>query len=329
MSWLEKLWFEQAKNYVYSKLLPEQVTKQQQIDNISIHPDSLYVSIFLISFSIPYLRRGSGKYFGAVHSFISIPHKSGQNAQFNMFISPDNLKEIDSSRVDRILVGKHRLLGPIPYRGGDIKLELGLFSIKSSDLAGPFLKILQNMASVAGVNSVNVAIPFVKPILDGINDLAEAGHAVLEIGQIDTLNKPTTGYFIIIQAQEGTINISKIRLEQDAKLYDSNGLVKFPYLVYSVEVSDRRADWFSLPELVSAYEKIVQATRYGDISRAEEAFKSFKMVTLTSHDLLIEDAEKLVSKVEEELKRIFPAQTTSINPKPILKNLSDIDLYSN
>src|SRR5436305_3032651 len=124
------------------------------------------------------------------------------------------------------------------------------------------------MASVAGVGSVNMAMPFVKPILEGANELAGAADAVLEIGRSDTLNNPKTGYFVVMQAEKEMKDISKLKLEQDGKLYDSRNSVKYPYTVFNIEASDKRDDWFSLPEISNAYNKIREAALERDITKA-------------------------------------------------------------
>jgi len=327
LSWLRRLWVEESRRYIYSPLHPNQIHKNKKIQPVELNPNETYLSIFLQSISIPYVRRGTGRYFGAVHSFISIPHLSGKKAEFNMFIAPESLRNIDNSHIDRVITGENRLLGYIPYRGGDIEIELGLFSIKSSDLVVPFLKVLENMASVAGVNSVNVAMPFVKPILDGVNQLAGAANAVLEIGISETLHRPTTGYFVIMQAERENIDISRLNLENDGKLYDLNGPVRYPYMIFNIDASFERPDWYMLPEISGAYDRIVEAIRGRDITKTKEAFTNFKIMTKTSYDLLDKHSNKLIEKVNSELADLLPVTATSMESELNLKPLKEIDLY--
>jgi hypothetical protein len=270
-----------------------------------------------------------------------------------MFIAPENLSNIDKSHADRVITGRKCLLGPIPYRGGDIEIELGLFSIRSGDLAGPFLKVLESMALVPGVSSVNTAIPFVRPILEGVNELFGATNTILEVGRNETLNKPKTGYFVVMRAQTGTIDIPKLKLEKDGRLYDpnSNEPVGYPYMVYHIQALDRRDEWFKIPELFNAHKKIMAAVRDCDVPKADEAFTSFKIIVSTSPDLISDDASTLITEVQRDLREIFPVismdeglQQQSIEtlhkPKPMpmpkpkpkpaarLRELSEIDLYS-
>ena len=64
-----------------------------------------------------------------------------------------------------------RLLGPVPYVGGDIQAEVGLFSVASGDLTGPYLKLLDLLSQAATVSFIGLALPFVEPIKQGINAL--------------------------------------------------------------------------------------------------------------------------------------------------------------
>src|SRR5437867_2718374 len=143
LSFIKKFLFGESKVWTFGQI---QNVGSEKYSEQKVEPRKAYMNIFLESLHIPYSRRGTGKYHGAVYSFTSLPSLTGGDAQFNTVIAPKNLRDMDKSHVDRVLVGRHSLLGAIPYRGGNVKFEIGLFSIKSSDLAGPYLEVLQTLA---------------------------------------------------------------------------------------------------------------------------------------------------------------------------------------
>jgi hypothetical protein len=277
-----------------------------------------------------YVRKGLNRFFGTVHSFISIPHLSGEAAEFHVVTTPSKLRDIDASNVNQVISLNQRLLGPIPYRGGDLDIELGLFSVKSGELAGPFLGVLEGMAKAAGVTYVNVALPFIGPLKEGINLLAGAqGDSMLEVGLSQTYQLPETGYYVVIRAQQGTLDLSKVKVTQDYQLEDPQGqLIRdYPYIVFCVEASPGRDDWFQIPEVSAAYKTLRDTVRTGDVNRSKEAFTVFKRIVLTSPDLLIADAQRLVNKVETEVSTVLKMMPTAAGPKRTLPQLSKIKLY--
>jgi hypothetical protein len=168
MGILAELFRPVASDYTYGSL--------PSASQEALQAEGAYVSIFLRSVRIVNVRKGWNKFYPVVHSYISLPHLSGKVAEFQAVTSPSHLAELDADHLDRVINLNHRLLGPVPYRGGDLTCEIGLFSVKSSDLAKPFLGVLETMASVAGVSYAALAQPFIAPLKKGVELLTGFGH---------------------------------------------------------------------------------------------------------------------------------------------------------
>lgn len=277
------------------------------------------------------VRKGLSKFYGAVHSFISLPHRSGNLAQFHVLTTPVNLKNIDAARVDRVIQMNQRLLGPIPYRGGSLELELGLFSIKAADLAAPFLSVLERLSKVAGVAYINAAMPFIEPIKEGINLLTGGGDdSILEIGIAKSLPQIKTGYFCVMRAPKDEIDVTGWRVdEHDFRLIDGNAkpIGDYPYMVWQIEASPKRDDWFAIPELAEPYKVLQEDVKKGKIEVAKESLVVFKRAALISNDLITADATKLAAKIETETQNILQATRTAASERKALPELQEIELY--
>jgi hypothetical protein len=323
------LWKTKAKDWTYAEI-PANKTPEG-IGHSPVAPDSGYLDIFLHSARIADVRKGLSKFYGTVHSFISLPVLDGKKADFQVVTTPGDLKNIDVSNLDRVIVMNQRLLGPIPYRGGDLEIEMGLFSIKSADLAAPFLGVLESMSKAAGVSYVNAALPFVGPLKDGINLLAGADKdSILEIGLASTYQPVTTGYFVVMRAEAGKVDPNKFRIDNHHQLVeDSSGapIGQYPYLVFGVKVSQNRDAWFMIPELAQAHGQLRKTIQGGDQTRVDEAFVVFKRTALTCSDLLLADAKQLVSKVEKEVKEVVAGGLTAAGPARDLRPLEKVPLY--
>src|SRR5215468_55481 len=169
MGFWNDLWRTKSKNYLakYINAGP------------SVQAGQEYLTIDLEALHIVNVRKGLTKFYGAVHSNIGIPYLSGEMREFQFLSTPPELGEADAKNLDRVIPGPFRLLDGVPYRGGKIDLEVGLFSIVAADLAGPYLNLLGDLSQKAGVAFVSAAIPFVDVLHSGFK--AIAGGDTLEI----------------------------------------------------------------------------------------------------------------------------------------------------
>jgi hypothetical protein len=314
-TWWDRALRKRASTWTFQALYPDQtpdgITRKQ------VRADAGYLHIVLHSMRVLYVRKGLTKFFGTVHSFISLLHRSGQDAAFHMVTTPGRLKDIDAANVDRVIVLNQRLLGPIPYRGGDVNIELGLFSIKSTDLAAPFLDVLENLASAAGVSYVSMALPFVEPLKHGMDQLIGAAKdSTLEIGLSTNLSKLETGYYIVMRAAKGEVDPTKLKVAKDYQLqYDGRPVSEYPYMVFSIDVSSQRDDWYRIPELVRSYGDLNASVQSGDLKEVKDSFAAFRRAALTSPDLLIGDAKAIIAKVDSEVETVLGSSVMTARPR--------------
>jgi hypothetical protein len=74
------------------------------------------------------------------------------------------MRGITGDKLARVPIGPTRLAGPVPYLGGAIELEVGLFAIKEKDLAEPYLDFLQSVGELAGISFVTPALNLIRPL---------------------------------------------------------------------------------------------------------------------------------------------------------------------
>ena len=329
MGFWSDIWKTQAKDWIYVTIPAENTPEAQGHANVD--PEAGYLSVWLQSFRITNVRKGLKIFFGTVHSFISLPILGGTRAEFQVATTPGQLQKIDAAHIDRIIIMKQRLLGPIPYRGGDLEVEIGLFSIKEADLAGPFLSVLESMSKTAGVSFISTALPFAAPLRDGINLLSGASSdSILEIGLSTNYSPAETGYFAIMRADVTKVDPTKLKIDNYYKLVDKstgNPVSDYPYLVFRVVVSEKRDDWFMIPELAAAHKALRDEIRNGALNKINEAFAVFRRTALSCPDLLIADAQRLVAKIEADVKAAVGPTPTAMVVGASIRELKEVDLY--
>jgi hypothetical protein len=329
-SWRD-IFRKRADDWVFARLEPGQVPSTN--GGQEIVADAAYISVYLRSARVLDVRKGLRNFYGVVHSKIRLPHRSGSQAEFNVVAVPTSLREVDSKRLDRVIQLDQRLLGPVPYVGGDITMEVGLFSVATADLAGPYLELLEMLSSAAGVASVAAALRFASPITHGINLLtAAADDSMLEIGVSRSESHPKSGWYVVIRASKSEFDVNSLRVDpQDGRLLDADGkpLKEFPYMVLETTAEPARDDWFQIPEISESYKSIQFEYRRGRQEQTEEAITAFCRTVLTCNDLLFCDAERLITKVKDLYLKQGPPQAgvRSVGRTPF-PDFESLDLYA-
>jgi hypothetical protein len=294
---------------------------------VEIAPETCYVNVFVTSMRITNVRVVTRKFYGMVSSFISLPSRNGQVVEYSSTSTPNFLKNIDANNLDRVASLNHRALGPVPYRGGDMKMEIGLFSIPSVDLLEPYLGLVEDISNLAGVaGGVNPLVSIVNSALRGL--LGSLDATQLAVGVATTFGPPKTGYFCTVGASREDPAMENVSLAQDGRLVRFDGReVTEPYLVFHVSSSRGRDNWASIPDLQNAYEAIRAAAARGDLPEAENALQMFRRTATFCPDLLSEDGLRLHSLVSDEVERAFPPTRTSAGAHE-MSNLQDLPLFN-
>jgi hypothetical protein len=305
MGFWSKLLKEKAKDWLYVELPSGPGSGEQK----AVIPQSEYVTITLKSMRIVDVRVAFTTFYGAIQSFITLDHMNGKPVEFNIVTTPPKLKELDPKNLDLIITRDTPLLGPIPYAGGKLEMEIGLFAIKSDNLAEPFLSVLSEMSDLAGVSFIKAAVPYLGPIKTGIDALISAngnGSALL-IGLSATYQQVKTGYYVVARIERDQVDPDKLTIDKDFRLLDENGkpIRDVPYIVFQVSSSPKRNDWFMIPELVEAHQALKAAVKSIDKTKIREALMAFKTVVLTSSDLVLKDAKEIYKQVYDDAMNVI------------------------
>ena len=289
-----------------------------------IEPETSYLSVFLRTAHVMDVRRGLRQFYGAVNSSITMVTRSGADAQFIATLAPTGLQNVDPSSVNRLIQINQRLVGPVPYVGGDVEAEVGLFSVASSELAGPYLKLLESLSKTSTFAFIGVALPFVEPIKQGVQLLAGGSEGTaLEIG-FATVWRPLRAGWVVAARVPRTDERYSVDPDE-GRLLDGAGrpVEDFPYLVLELSVLPTRDDWFRIPELAATYAELQREFRRGRPADVEDALVAFRRTALTCNDLLFDDALRLADRVRQAFVAIGPTgpQVRTSGPATALPEL--------
>jgi hypothetical protein len=336
ISWFKQIWdkvrgiqAEAGKDFIAKRLsAPQGIAEAPR----ALRKDEEYISVSVRASRIVNSRKWTGKFYGAVHARSYYLHADKGHVEYQTVLSPDLMKELDPEHLDRVITINKPVLGPVPYLG-KLSLELGLFSVRGSDLAGPYIDMLTALGAAAGVSFLAPALPFVEPFRKGMDLLfGNTDRAELEIGLDQSWNQIETGTWLVIRVPKGTEGVDVLRIDpNDFGLLDEQGAAyrEQPYIVFSIEGTDRRDDWMTVPDLKQAWDAIGAAARARRQNEAEQLFEQFILVTRWSPDLIPADAERLIKKAQARLPKLQPNSAISLSQSDAhpLGSFEDLNLY--
>jgi hypothetical protein len=296
-----------------------------------IEKDLDYFTVKVRSSRIVDIRRWTSTFYGSIQSRVYYLHADRGLVEFQRVIVPDNMRELDPNNIDRLIQVDKPVIGPVPYIG-EISLELGLFSVKGSDLAAPYIDLLTSLADKSGVAAVSAALPYVEPLRKGADLLfGNDRQSALEIGIDQSWSDLRTGTWVAMRASRGSVQAGDLRIAPEDSaitLKDGKAFRKYPYIVFSIEASRRRDDWMTIPELKSAWDAVAKAARKGETDEAEQLLRQFSLIARWSPDLVPEDAARLSKKGEDQLRLVQPNPMVARPPSEQFPAFADLDLYN-
>jgi hypothetical protein len=247
------------------------------------------------------------KFFPALTSEVAVSHAGKAPGHYFVVTSPEILRNVQRADAGRVLIESIRLAGPVPYRGGSIDLDLGLFRLKAVDLAEPYIGLLSEMAIAAGIAFAGPAAPFVAPLLGGLTGLMQAATKEgLEIGISRQFRKPRAGLFGVFGMADSAGIRSRLSLTDDMKVrLDGQPVEGIPYVLFSMRRVPNRYDWRDLPGVGEAYRRARQALepggRPGDL---RGLLAAFERTTKLSDDLITSDAARIIHEVQKQFTNV-------------------------
>jgi hypothetical protein len=263
--------------------------------------DSGYLTVDLELMKIADVRKGLTRFYGVVHSSITVPDIRGEELEFQVVATPSDPNQIDLAHLDRVVVGPIRLLNGVPYRGGAVRLGIELFSIAAKDdLAAPYLNLLSSVSEKAGVSFAMTALPFVEILRTGIKVIA--GGDTLEIGRWADFDPPRPGRYLVVRAGQAQYEGAEWHVAPDGRDVLANGRsLEQPFFLLNFKLSPTRKDWFQIPEIARSYQKIQDSIRDRDRAKLADQLVNFRLTALTCPDLLPDHALRLADQVEAQL----------------------------
>jgi hypothetical protein len=257
-------------------------------------PDEAYAVVRLAEMFLGTSRVLWRKRSPLVHAFVT----SGAGKEQHTVAGPGQLQDLGERNLDRVILLNFRVAGPTPYRGDELQLLTGLYSVPREDTAA------------ALINTVGALAGLVSPEAAGAADIAKVVKAgvdsILGLGETQA------------QVDTGALWIRDGRLLQGNSLALADPYRDHDYLIVQIERLERLPDWPSVPGLrvyEKAFKDILSSGKTKEAMYADLAprWPQFTEALVNSPYLTRHDADEIAKDVEVDLKKRIEAGATN-NP---------------
>jgi hypothetical protein len=260
-----------------------------------------------------YSRKLWRKYHPVLHAYTK--HLQGEE---QAVAGPGHLPELGTANLDRVINLNHRLAGPVPYRGDEVSLLVGLYSVPGQDAVRALVKTLGDLAALGGV-ALGQVPQVVGVVKAGVESVLGLDEARLQLAVHDTFfaDNPLRGGIYRgvgapaaqVQGVLGQLWLRDGRLVKGADPRTGTPYEDHDYLVLGVERQERRDDWAGLPGITeheAAFARVLADTNLSAKDRktkVRELWGPFRQALATSPYLTEPDKENLAGDVANDPRR--------------------------
>lgn len=246
---------ERGKHLAWQRLDDDHVVGPDS--GVEIAVDQAY---FIIRLSEVFLARSRTlwrKFYPVVHAW-----GATEVSQEHGLAAPVQLQQVSNAGLDRVVTVNERLIGPTPYRGGDVSLVTGLYAVPGDDAAQALVATVSALTQLVGsaVPAGNIA----KVVTNGVDKLLGLDKTTLRLGICDTFypgNPLRSGFHVGLGADLAQIDFSRLWLRDGHLMKGPDPFAAQPfedhnYVMVEVERREVREDWPGLPGMTKLQEQL-------------------------------------------------------------------------
>jgi hypothetical protein len=217
-----------------------------------IEAEKAYFTVRLTEMFLGRSRTLWRKFYPVVHAFCSY-----SGAQQHAVAGPGQLQTVTDAGLDRVVTLNFRLAGPTAFRGGDVSVVAGLYSVPGDDAAKALVETVSAITGLAVLQTSPVAqiAQITQVIKNGIDSIFQLSTTRIRLGVNDTMigSQPLRcGYYVGIGAPVTDIDFSQLWLVDGHLVQGRDPIAGRPftgsdYMVIQLERTERLPNWPALP----------------------------------------------------------------------------------
>jgi hypothetical protein len=300
--------FVKKGQHLFWKRLPAQQVhggyQEEPIEN-----DQAYFVLRVKEMYLQHTRVLWRKFYPMLHGSV----KYGSKEEVSV-TGPGQLKELGDSNLDRVINLNHRVAGPIPFKGDDVTVVVGLYAVPGQDATKALIDTVGKLAALGGV-ALGQALEITNIVKVGVEGILGLGQTSLSLGVEDTFYKGNpfrSGLYVGISAPSTEINLNELWLRDGQLVKGRDPIIGKPYVDYDymileVERRPSREDWPSLPVIAEFNEQFAAVMRdsslevKGKRARLKDLWPQFTQAVAESPHLISADRAQIEVSVSTDL----------------------------
>lgn len=311
-----------------------------QIAGRPIQPDECYIELYVDSLKLARKRRFATTFNGVVYAFGSTAVEGAPASKFSAVTQPQELAKLGETDLNNVITFAKRMFKVVPWRGDPLDLELGLFSVKTGNVAADLADYVVRLSNTIAPGIASTYAPVLPLVTEGLNMLAgQTDDVALELA-VDTSLQLTQGqHYALIRKTRDSLNTDKLTVTADGLLLDDGTKLDASYCIFSIRPRPDNPDWGGIESLRTSYGELTQTIAAGKQKDAEDALAAFRRAVVVCPDLITADKKRVIRKAQDVMEMAFAGGQvaaaadaamldTPAGPKPISElSFADLDLY--
>jgi hypothetical protein len=224
------------------------------------------------------------------------------------FVSNSLLPELPVSKKGiRARLSNTSVIGPVPYKGGDVVLFLGLFQTALKDWRAIAFDVFETVVGPFAAGPVSKYLQLADKMSSKILECLGQGDVESILADRRPVGKnalPASGYWAYLRALPDGVDPAKLRVVDDTlHIEDGGGTMRYEasdYCLVQVERSATRNDYASMPAH-GVWEEARKLALAGKAVEAQGAMLDCARQILASPDLTEGDKEELIKLYQAKL----------------------------
>lgn len=277
-----------------------------------VTPDECYVELYVESFKLSHERKFLTTFDGVVYAFIETSRKGEKPAKLSAVTKPQEISQIGTAELNKIITVNKRLFKVIPWRGNPLDLELGLFSVNSGNVASNIADYVVRLSNTISPGLTGSIDPFLPLVSEGLDLLAgQSDDVELELAINTSLELNKSKKYALVQAPAKSVDKNNYSLSSEQGLLYKNEKVNDSYCVFSIRARADNPDWGAIESIRTSFANLKKAISGGEKSEADDALAGFRQQVLICPDLIYNDQLKLIKEAKNLVSLAFDSSITA------------------
>ncbi len=303
-----------------------------------IKPDECYIELYVDSLKLARARRFATTFNGVVYAFGSTARQGDTPSKFSAVTQPQEITNVGETDLNNVITFSKRMFKVVPWRGDPLDLELGLFSVKTGNIAADIADYVVRLSNTIAPGITTTFDPLLPLVTEGLNMMAGQTEEVeLELA-VDTSVQLTEGqHYALIRKERQQINVGDLSVTNDGRLLLSGNDIDASYCVFSIRPRSDNPDWGNIESLRARFQELTAAIDSGRQGDATDAMAAFRRSVAISPDLITTDKKAVINKANDLMEMAFgggaisrdaEGVATTTDGKAIKEmSLSDLAIY--